>query len=218
MTGKIKAPSDRTRLKRAHERGAYDLKTINAILDAMPLCHVSYVLDGAPVVTPTLQWRQGRHVYWHGSSASRMIKTVEKTQACMAVTILDGFVMARSAFHHSVNYRSVMLFGTPEVVSDRGQAETSLKAMMEGLFPGRWETLRPILDKELKATTILSMPISEASAKVRTGMPVDDEPDYDLPIWAGVVPVAMKAGPPVSDPRNCKGVTAPTGLGDIKLG
>ena len=184
----------------------------------MPICHVSYVLDGAPVVTPTIQWRQGDHIYWHGSSASRMIKKSAGADVCLAVTILDGMVMARSAFHHSVNYRSVMLFGNASVVEDRQLAEASLKIMVEGLFPGRWDMLRPMTDKELKATTVLSMPIDEASAKIRAGQPIDDDEDYELPIWAGVVPVHLNVGAPIDDPRNLDGVSAPAHATDFKIG
>lgn len=218
MSSKKSAPSERTRLKRAHERGAYDSASIYEILDACPICHVSYILDGAPVVTPSLQWREGDHVYWHGSSASRLIKKAAGADVCMAVTLLDGMVMARSAFHHSVNYRSVMLFGKAHKVEGADLVTQKLKNMVDGLFPGRWDMLRKMTDQELKATTVLSMPINEASAKVRSGMPVDDEEDYDLPIWAGTVPVSMKVGAPVDDPRNLAGVTAPDHARNFKIG
>lgn len=212
------SPSPRSRLKRGHQRADYRKQTIYDILKAMPLCHVSYLLDGAPVVTPTFQWREGDHVYWHGSSASRMIRKSTDADVCMAVTILDGMVLARSAFHHSVNYRSVMLFGKARVVDDRQAATKSLEAMIESLYPGRWEMLRPMSDKELKATTVLSMPIEEASAKIRTGQPIDDEEDYQLPIWAGVVPVQMNVGAPVADPRNLDGASIPPHASDFKIG
>ncbi len=218
MPKKSDAPSQRARLKRGHERGDYKHQTIHAILDAMPLCHVSYVLDGSPVVTPTFQWRQGNHVYWHGSSASRMIKKSDGADVCMAITILDGMVLARSAFHHSVNYRSVMLFGKASIVSDPQAATDSLKAMIEGLYPGRWDMLRPMNDQELKATTVLSMPIDEAAAKVRTGPPIDDDEDYDLPIWAGVIPVSLQVGAPSSDPRVLSGVKTPDHAQNFKIG
>ena len=218
MNPKTGAPSERARLKRAHERGAYDAATINAILDAMPLCHVAYVLDGAPVVTPTLQWREGGHVYWHGSSASRLIKKANGADVSMAVSLLDGFVMARSAFHHSVNYRSVMLFGKARLIDDTDEKKARLKAMFDGYFPGRWDLMRPMLDKELKATAVLSMPVDEASAKIRSGMPVDDEEDYTLPIWAGILPVTMQMAPPQPDPRNLAGVEMPAGLKKVSIG
>lgn len=212
------SPSERTRLKRAYKRGDYKLQTIYDILAAMPLCHVSYVLDGKPVVTPTLQWREGNRVYWHGSSASRLIRKSEGTDVCMAVSILDGMVMARSAFHHSANYRSAMLFGKATKIEDDAAKEASLKYMMDALFPGRWETLRPMLDKERKATTVLSMPIDEASAKIRSGPPIDDEEDYSLPIWAGVIPLTTNIEALQSDPRNLDGMVAPENLKSFKIG
>ena len=204
-----KAPSERARTKRGHERASYDATVIHEILDAMPVCHVAYVLDGAPVVTPTIQWREGDRVYWHGSSASRMLKKSTGNQVNLAVTILDGMVMARSGFHHSVNYRSVMLFGEAEIVTGREEKILRLRNFMEGLFPGRWDMLRPINDKEIKATTVLSMAIDEASAKVRPGMPIDDEDDYDLPIWAGVIPLKIQTLAPLADPRNLDGLSPP---------
>ncbi len=218
MSLKNAAPSERTRVKRGHLRANYEKQTIHDILDAMPICHVSYILDGAPVVTPTLQWRQGNHVYWHGSSASRMIKKSAKNQVCMAVTILDGMVLARSAFHHSVNYRSVTLFGKASVVDDPVKAEASLRTMVEHLFPGRWELLREMTDKELKATTVLSMPIDEASAKIRSGPPVDDDEDYELPIWAGVIPISHSIDMPENDPRILAGVEMPDHTKNFKIG
>jgi len=218
MPRKSDSPSERARLKRGHERGDYSKQTIHSILDAMPLCHVSYILDGAPVVTPTFQWREGDHVYWHGSSASRLIRKSTAADVCMAVTILDGMVMARSAMHHSVNYRSVMLFGKADIIDDPEIAAKRLEGMIESLYPGRWDMLRPMTDKELKATTVLSMPINEASAKVRTGQPIDDEEDYALPIWAGVVPVQMSVGAPIDDTRNLPDVVAPPNATDFKIG
>ena len=155
------------------------------ILDAMPICSVGYVFNGQPYVTPTLQWREGEHMYWHGSSASRMLETVDEADVCVTVTLIDGFVMARSAFHHSANYRSVMALGRARKVTDRDEKEARLKVFVDGLFPGRWDILRPMNPQEFKATTVLSLPLSEASAKIRTGGPKDDEEDYALPIWAG---------------------------------
>lgn len=212
------SPSKRTRVRRLHERGHYDRETIDAILDAMPLCHVGIVVDGNPVVTPTLQWREGDHVYWHGSAASRMIGVAEGAEVCLSVAILDGFVLARSAFHHSVNYRSVMLFGRAEKVAAADAKTARLRTFIESLFPGRWPTLRPMTDKELKATTVLSLCIDEASAKVRTGPPKDDEEDYALPIWSGVVPVRIETGPVEDDPRNVPGVDVPAHAAGFRLG
>jgi len=166
------APTARPKLKRNHKRGAYDRETVHAILDAVPHCHVGYVIDGQPYVTPTLQWREGDRIYWHGSSASRMLRTVETgVPVCVTVSPLDGFVMARSAFHHSVNYRSVMAYGTAHALKGPAEKERALKAMMEHLFPGRWDALRPVTAQELKATTVVAMEIEEAAAKVRTGPP-----------------------------------------------
>ena len=203
------APSDRARVKRKHDRGKYDEATVHAILDAQPIAHVAYVLDGAPVVTPTLQWREGAHIYWHGSAASRMLEHSEAAEVCVAVTLIDGFVMARSAFNHSCNYRSVMVFGKAYKVSDPDEKVARLKAFTEHLFPGRWDMLRPATAKEIKATTILGLALEEASAKVRNGPPGDDEEDYALPIWAGVLPVRQQSLPPTDDPRLLPGLTPP---------
>lgn len=218
MARKTDAPSERTRLRRLKQRGNYDAAAVHAVLDAMPLCHVGYILDGAPTVTPTLQWREGGHVYWHGSSASRFLRAAVHTPVCLTVTIWDGMVMARSGFHHSANYRSCMAFGTAEIVEDQVRKEASLEAMFARWFPGRWPMLRPMTAQEVKATTVLRLPLDEASVKIRTGPPVDDEEDYGLPIWAGVVPLSMVTGAPVDDPRNIKGVAAPDHAVNFKAG
>ena len=210
--------SDRVRLRRRHDRGGYDATTIYPILDAMPLCSVGYVFDGQPYVTPTLQWREGDRVYWHGSSASRMLRAVDEAQVCVTVAILDGFVLARSGFHHSINYRSAMLLGTARKVSDPDEKAARLKIFVDGAFPGRWDMLRPATDQEIKATTVMSMSIGEASSKIRTGPPGDDEEDYALPIWAGVIPVRMSVSNPVPDPRNIEGVEPPGHVLDFRLG
>ncbi len=210
--------TSRTRVRRAHQRGAYDRATINAILDASPLCHVGYILDGKPAVTPTLQWREGNVVYWHGSSASRALKKASGLDVCLTVSILDGLVMARSAFHHSANYRSVMIYGKSVEITDHALKLEKLKTFTQTLYPGRWEQLREINDQEIKATTIIGLPIEEASAKIRTGPPSDDEEDYDLPIWAGALPISQSVGEPEPDPRNLNGVSMPPSLNDIKIG
>jgi nitroimidazol reductase NimA-like FMN-containing flavoprotein (pyridoxamine 5'-phosphate oxidase superfamily) len=210
--------TDRTRLRRLRERGTFSRETIYAILDAMPLGHVAYVSNGRPIATPTLQWREGDHVYWHGSSASRAIRAAAGQEVCLTVSILDGFVLARSGFHHSVNYRSAMIFGRPALVSDPAQKLERLRAFIDGLYPGRWDTLRPVNASEAKATAILEMPIEEASAKARTGGPVDDEDDYALPIWAGVIPVRMQVTTPDPDPRNLPGLDLPDHATALKLG
>jgi hypothetical protein len=209
--------TERTRLRRTHQRGHYDRQTLYSILDATPLCHVGYLLDGKPAVTPTIQWREGDHIYWHGSSASRALRSAEGLDVCLTVSLMDGLVLARSAFHHSANYRSAMLFGTATKITDPDEKAEKFRVFVDTLFPGRWDLLRPMNAKEVKATTVLSMPIEEASAKVRTGGPVDDEEDYDLPIWAGVLPIRQTVGEPEPDPRNLSGVEMPPHAVDFKM-
>jgi hypothetical protein len=201
-------PTERARVKRHHERGAYDLDTITSILDSTFVCHVGYTIDGQPYVTPTSYWRENDVVYWHGSSASRMLRNLEGgVQCCFTVTIVDGLVMARSAFNHSVNYRSVMLFGQARRVQEPAQKLRQLELFTRRMYPGRWEQLRPVTEQELKATTVLEMKIEEGAAKVRSGPPKDDAEDYTWPVWAGVVPVRMVAGPPADDGRLVPGVS-----------
>lgn len=212
------APSELTRLKRMHKRAHYDEETVHTILDAQPLCTVGYVFNGQPVVTPTLQWREGNHLYWHGSSASRMLEYSENTQVCVNVTIFDGMVMARSAFNHSCNYRSVMAFGTAYKVQLAADKEARLKAMVEQYFPGRWDILRPMQAKELKATTVLGMELKDVSAKVRSGPPGDDEEDYALPIWAGVIPLQTIVGEAMPCPRLIPGVGMPEHVKQFREG
>jgi nitroimidazol reductase NimA-like FMN-containing flavoprotein (pyridoxamine 5'-phosphate oxidase superfamily) len=203
-------PTSRTRVKRLPKRGHYDRETVHAVLDAGVIAHVGYVIDGAPYVTPTSYWRHDDRVYWHGSSASRMLRTIEGgSPVCLTVSHLDGFVMARSGFHHSVNYRAVMAFGLATRLEGDAEKLASLEHFTERLFPGRWAALRPVTKQELKATTILVMDLEECVAKIRTGPPVDDEEDYALPIWAGVIPVEARIGEPIDDPRNLSGVTRP---------
>ncbi|WP_102226831.1 pyridoxamine 5'-phosphate oxidase family protein [Acidimangrovimonas sediminis] len=209
--------TDRSRLRRSHERGHFDRATVDAILDAQPMCSVGYVIDGRPFVTPTLQWREGDHVYWHGSSASRALRNSRDAEVCLNVAILDGFVMARSGMHHSVNSRSVTLYGTAFKVEDPAEKLERLTRFVNGLFPGRYEGLRPDHAQDLKATTVLGMQIREGSAKVRTGPPGDEEADYALPIWAGVIPVRTEVGEPVPDPRNLPGVEMPDHVRNFRL-
>lgn len=208
----------RSRLRRLHQRGHFDRQTINAILDAQPMCSVGYIIDGKPYVTPTLQWREGGHVYWHGSSASRALRNSRDADVCLNVAILDGFVLARSGMHHSVNSRSVMLFGKAFMVEDPDEKLKKLSRFINGLFPGRYETLRSDHAQDLKATMVLGMEITEGSAKVRTGGPSDDEEDYALPIWAGVIPVTTTVGAAIPDPRNLDGVAVPGHVKDFRLG
>ena len=192
----------RSRVKRLPKRARYEFDSAAAILDAGFLCHVGYVIDGKPYVTPTSYWREGDHVYWHGSSASRMLRTLEDgVDACLTVAHLDGLVLARSAFHHSINYRSVMLFGLARKVEDPAAKEQALRSFVERMYPGRWQALRPVHPQELKATTVLHMRIDEGAAKIRTGPPIDDDEDYGWPVWAGVVPVRSVAGAPQDDGR-----------------
>lgn len=191
--------SDRTTVKRTASRGHYDRDVINAIVDEAALCHVGTVEDGMPMVIPTLHGRVGDNLLLHGSPASRMLRTAKTQEVCVTITLIDGYVLARSALHHSMNYRSVVILGRPEMVPPEEKV-AALDALVERLVPGRIPSLRPMTDKEVKQTAVLRLPITEASAKVRTGGPIDDEADYDLPIWAGVVPVSTSYGAPTTDP------------------
>jgi len=217
MTGT--APSERTRLKRLHQRGHYDRATLYAVIDAAIIGTVGYVIDGEPYVTPTSVWREGDRLYWHGSSASRMLKTVKTgLPVCVNVFHLDGLVLARSGFHSSINYRSATLFGQAHAVEGKAAKLAALEAFVERLTPGRWPELRPVGDQELKATTVVSMAIEEASAKIRTGDPADDEEDYALDIWAGTVPIRTVIDPPVDDARLRPGIAQPKDLARIRIG
>ncbi len=212
-------PSARARLKRRDERAHYDKETVYRVLDAGFVCHVGYVIDGQPYVTPTMYWRRGARLYWHGSSASRMLRQLRQgLPACLTVMHLDGIVHARSGFHSSINYRSVMVFGTARALEDAAAKLAALEAFMERLAPGRWGEQRPVTDQELKATTVLEMEIDEAAAKIRTGPPNDDKPDYDLDVWAGVIPFSVVAGAPDRDPRLKAGVPVPDYATTFRLG
>jgi hypothetical protein len=212
-------PTPRTKVRRKSERGRYDRATVHAILDAGLVCHVGYVLDGRPFVTPTAYWREGEHVYWHGSSASRMLRNLKTGMpACLTVSHLDGLVLARSGFHHSLNYRSVMILGTARTVEDDEAKTKALHEFMERIAPGRWDEVRPPTRQELKATTVLHMPIEEVSAKVRPGGPIDDEEDYALDCWAGVLPIRTVIGKPIPDERLKPGIPVPAYLQTFKLG
>lgn len=209
----VSAPSERARVKRLPKRAHYDRKTVHAILDSGFVAHVGYAIDGEPYVTPTCYWREGEAVYWHGSSASRMLRHLEGgAPCCLTVTHVDALVLARSGFHHSVNYRSVMLFGRAHKVDSEEDKLGRLQAFVERMLPGRWAGLRAPTGQELKATTVIGMPIAEASAKIRTGPPVDDEEDYALPVWAGIVPLAQVAGVPQDDGRLVPGTKRPENL------
>ena len=203
------APSKRTQIGRIPMRGDYSKATIHGILDATFLCHVGFVVDGQPFVIPTGYGRDGDTLFIHGSAASRMLRNLEKgVEACVTVTLLDGIVLARSAFHHSMNYRSVVLFGTATLVSETDAKVEALRVISEQIVPGRWDDVRLPTAQELKATTVLALPIDEASAKVRTGPPADDEEDYGMNVWAGVLPLSMQPRTPVPDPRLKDGADA----------
>jgi len=196
--------TDRTKVRRLPKRGHYDRETIHAILDEALICHVGFVVEGAPVVIPTIHWREDDTLYVHGSAASRMLRSLkEGVDACVTVTLLDGLVLARSAFHHSMNYRSVVVFGKAREV-DGEEKLRALDSLVEHVQRGRSRDIRPPNELELRATTVLALPLDEASAKIRTGGPVDDEEDYALPIWAGVVPMRLTRAEPIAD----EGVTA----------
>jgi nitroimidazol reductase NimA-like FMN-containing flavoprotein (pyridoxamine 5'-phosphate oxidase superfamily) len=211
------ANTPRSRVKRMPARGRYDFDTVARILDSGFLCHVGYVIDGKPYVTPTSYWREGDHVYWHGSSASRTLRALEGgVEACLTVALVDGLVLARSAFHHSINYRSVMLFGTAHKVEDPAAKEKALENFVERMYPGRWKSLRPATPQELKATSVLHMKIQEGAAKIRSGPPVDDDEDYSWPTWAGVVPVHSVIGPAQDDGRLAAGTESPAYLSRLE--
>jgi hypothetical protein len=209
----------RTRIKRLHERGHYDRKTVYEILDAGLVCHVGYVIGGQPYVTATAYWREGNRVYWHGSSASKMLRHLKGgVEVCFTVSLLDGLVLARSGFHSSINYRSVMALGTARLVADRDEKLAALTAFSDRLTPGRWEELKPPSEQELKATTVITLELDEVVAKVRTGPPNDDEEDLRLPVWAGVVPVTTILGEAEADPLLSPDIPAPDYLGQITIG
>jgi uncharacterized protein len=207
------APTSRTTLKRLPERGSFDRAVVNAILDEALYCHLGFAAEGQPFVIPTIHARVEDHVYVHGSAASRMLKTLGSgLPACLTVTLLDGLVLARSAFHHSMNYRSVVVLGTAQPVTDPQEKRAALDAIVEHVVPGRGAEVRAPNENELRATQVLRLPITEASAKVRSGPPKDDEEDYALSCWAGVLPLRLAAGEPVPDPLLDPAVPVPPGL------
>jgi nitroimidazol reductase NimA-like FMN-containing flavoprotein (pyridoxamine 5'-phosphate oxidase superfamily) len=204
-------PSDRVRLRRKRERGSYDRTVIDAILDEALIAHLGIAdRDGQPFVIPTLHARSGDVVYCHGSAASRTLRALaDGARACLTATLLDGLVLARAAMHHSANYRSVMLLGEATPVLAPEEKLAALEAIVEHIVPGRWADIRPPNDNELQATSVLAIPIEEASAKVRTGPPLDDEEDYDLQAWAGLIPLVSEARAPEGDPRLREGIALP---------
>ena len=202
-------PTRRTKIGRLPKRAVYDKAQIHAILDEGFLCHVGFAVDGQPFVIPTGYVRVGERIYFHGSAASRMLRNLDDGLAvCVTVTLVDGFVLARSVFHHSMNYRSVVMLGTARLVTDRAEKLEALHRFTNHIVPDRWEEARQPTDQELKSTTVLTLALEEVSAKIRSGPPVDDEEDYALPIWAGVVPLRLQVKEPIADSRNLPGVAA----------
>lgn len=202
--------TERTRIRRLPERGRYDRETIEEILDEALICHVGFVVDDVPHVIPTIHARVGSTLYFHGSPASRMLRSLRKGAMVSATaTIVDGIVVARALFHHSMNYRSAVVFGTPRLVEDPEERTVAFRAITEHVLPGRWDEARRPNPKEDRGTLIVAMEIGEASAKVRTGPPADDDEDYDLDIWAGAIPLTLTAGDPEPDPRLKSGVEVP---------
>jgi uncharacterized protein len=194
--------TERTQLRRLPARGSHELETIFRILDAGFLGHVGFSVNGQPFVIPTLYGRDGEKLYLHGSAASRMLRELDGgIAACVCVVLVDGLVLARSAFHHSMNYRSVVAFGTAQKIYDPARKTEALRVISEHVAPARWDDVRPPNEKELQATAVLEFSIEEASAKIRTGPPLDDEEDYALPVWAGVLPLEMTPAEPIPDPR-----------------
>ena len=209
-TGEAMNLTARTKLRRLPDRGSHEPEIVHAILDAGFLAHVGFCVDGQPFVIPTLYGREGGTLYLHGSAASRMLRELQTGMpACVTVTLVDGLVLARSAFHHSMNYRSVTVFGTARKIEDPAQKTRALRIVSEHLIAGRWNDVRSPSEKELKATAVLEFSIEEASAKIRQGPPLDDEDDYSLPVWAGVLPLRLEAETPISDPRLPKSIQAP---------
>jgi len=203
-------PTARTRVVREAHRGVYDRETVYRILDEGFLCHVGFLVDGQPFVIPTSYGRVHASLYIHGSAASRMLRQMKDGVAvCITVTLLDGLVLARSVFNHSMNYRSVVILGKATLVEERNEKLEALHALSEHILPGRWDDARQPNERELKQTSVLRVPIEEFSAKVRTGPPIDDEEDYSFPTWAGVLPLEMRAGDPINDARLLPGREAP---------
>ena len=203
--------TERTTLKRLPKRGVYDRELVYRILDEGFICHVGFASDSKPFVIPTGYARVEDQLFIHGSQVSRMLRTVSTgIDVCVTVTLIDGLVLARSAFHHSINYRSVVMFGRATMVEERAAKLAALFAFSEHVVPGRWNDVREPSEQELKATTVLSLPLVEVSAKVRTGPPLDDEDDYALNVWAGVLPLKLVAGAPISDPRLPENIKPPS--------
>lgn len=208
-------PSDEVRVRRLPERAAYDREAIDAIIDAALIAHVATVQDGTPVIVPMLAVRDGDHLLLHGAPAAGTMRRGRSQQVCASMMLLDGLVLARSSFHHSLNYRSVVVRGEAEVIGDEAERKRALSMFVEHLVPGRDGMLRPMSTEELKQTAVLRIPLELASAKVRTGPPGDDEGDYELPIWAGVVPITTHLGAAEDDPRLMDGVETPDNVREL---
>jgi uncharacterized protein len=212
-------PTGRTKLKRLPKRGSHSRETIYKILDEAFICHVGFTVDEQPFVIPTGFARVGDNLLIHGSAASRMLRALAwEKEVCVTVTLIDGLVLARSAFHHSMNYRSVMIFGKARLVKDEAEKLDALRAFAEHVLPNRWGEIRQPTANELKATTVLLLPLQEASAKIRAGFPVDDEEDYALDIWAGIIPLRLTADKPISDERLKDGIETPPSVANFKIG
>jgi uncharacterized protein len=206
-------PTKRTALKRLPKRAFYERRTIYQILDKAFICHVGFVDSDHPVVIPTAYGRYGDILYLHGSAASRMLRALKSgIPICVTVTLLDGLVLARSAFHHSMNYRSVVVFGTASIVKSPNQKLSALRSISEHILPGRWSDVRKPNNVELRQTAVLRLPLTEASAKIRSGPPIDEEGDYSLPVWAGEVPFSLAFRKPVADPQLRRGIKLPSYL------
>lgn len=208
-------PTPRTKVKRAPQRAIYERETLNAILDEALICHIGFSVDEQPYVIPTIHARVDDVLYVHGSPASRMLRRMASgAPVCVTVTLLDGLVLARSAFHHSMNYRSAVVLGVPRKLTDVGEKEVAFRAIVEHITPGRWAEMREPSAEEIRKTDVLALPIEEASAKVRTGPPVDDAEDYDLELWAGVLPLSIVAGAPITDPAMRHDLAPPDSVND----
>ena len=209
----VDAPTARTTVRRLSERGVYDRSVIDAIVDEALICHVGLVRDGSPVVIPTIHARVGDTLYLHGAPGNRVLRAMKAgAEVCVVVTLLDGLVVARAAFHNSMNYRSVVVYGEPRQVDDLAEKRAALDAITDHVIAGRSREARPMTDQEVRGTLVMAVSLDEASAKVRTGGPVDDDEDYELPIWAGVLPLQLTSGEPTADGRVHPGVEVPESL------
>jgi nitroimidazol reductase NimA-like FMN-containing flavoprotein (pyridoxamine 5'-phosphate oxidase superfamily) len=208
--------TDRTTLRRLRERGSTDRAALHAVLDAALICHIGVLIDGVPVVLPTGYGRIGETLYLHGSSANRSLTAAEGNEICVTVTLVDGLVCARSVFHNSMNYRSAVIYGAARLVTDDAERLDALHAITEHLIPGRWDNSRRPTRKELAATVVLALSLAEASVKTRTGGPKDDEEDYELEYWAGVLPISLAIGPAEPDPQLRQGIAVPSHIAELQ--